>query len=322
MRDEMMAEVLCFPFEVLTKERINLVGGKAANLGELVRAGFPVPPGFVISANAFAGFMESSGLTHEVAKVLAEIDRGDSSQLRVAEEKLRGFVESNEISKKLKDEILIHYKALGNGIRVAVRSSATAEDLACASFAGQQDTCLNIIGELDLLKAIRHCWSSLFTAQAIYYRCRKGFDDIKVKMAVVVQQMVDSEKSGVIFTIDPVSRNPYQMLVEAVWGLGEGIVSGKITPDHYKIDRETFEILFKFIAKKTEMYSMDSHPGVCLMEVPPAKVETPVLNEDELHRLVDLGNQVEKHYRYPQDIEWCIDRNRIYLLQSRPITNL
>jgi pyruvate,water dikinase len=205
---------------------------------------------------------------------------------------------------------------------VAVRSSATAEDLAGASFAGQQETMLNVAGEEKLIEAVRRCWSSLFTAQAIFYRSQRGFDETPVSMAVVVQKMVDSEKSGVSFTVDPVLRNHYQMVIEGVWGLGEGVVSGQITPDHYKLDRETYEIVFEFLPNKKIMFCRSSHDGVEVLPVPEDRVSARVLSDGELHQLVDLGNQVEDHFGCPQDIEWAVENGVIYLLQSRPITCL
>jgi pyruvate,water dikinase len=208
-------------------------------------------------------------------------------------------------------------------VRVAVRSSATAEDLAGASFAGQQETILNVTGGDDLLDAVLRCWSSLYTSQAIFYRHQRGFDGTQVSMAVVVQQMVDAEKSGVIFTVDPVTRNRFNMVIEAVWGLGEGIVSGAFTPDHYKLDRETYEVIHEFVPRKPLMYTRGSGGhGVVKSEVPSDRVSARVLADAELRELVDLGNRIEEHFGCPQDIEWGIEGGRIYLLQSRPITCL
>jgi pyruvate,water dikinase len=178
------------------------------------------------------------------------------------------------------------------------------------------------VGEEALLDAVRRCWSSLFTSQAIFYRCQRGFDDSQVAMGVVVQKMIDSEKSGVSFTVDPVMRNHYQMVIEGVWGLGEGIVSGQITPDHYKLDRETYEVTFEFIPDKKIMYCQEGTHGVVVKQVPAEKVSARVLTADELRYLVDLGNRIEEHFGCPQDIEWGIKDGVVYLLQSRPITCL
>jgi pyruvate,water dikinase len=226
------------------------------------------------------------------------------------------------IPEAMERAILEHYRRLGDDVPVAVRSSATAEDLAGASFAGQQETFLNVAGEEALLDAVRDCWSSLFTAQAIFYRCQRGFDDREVSMGVVVQKMVNAEKSGVSFTVDPVLRNRSQMVIEAVWGLGEGVVSGEITPDHHKLDRETCEILFEFVPDKKIMFCRDAAGGVVKLPVPADKVSARVLSDDELRQLVELGNQIEEHFGCPQDIEWGVKDGTIHLLQSRPITCL
>jgi pyruvate,water dikinase len=181
---------------------------------------------------------------------------------------------------------------------------------------------LNIYGDADLIQAVLHCWSSLFTCQAIYYRHRNGFDDAHVSMAVVVQKMVNAEKAGVIFTVDPISRNPYQAVVEGVYGLGEGIVSGTITPDHYKVDRDTLEITFKYLAPKTMMFTKDAAGGIIETPVPEGLKDQAVLSEDELRLLVGMANRVEEHFGVPQDIEWGAEDDVFYLLQSRPITTL
>lgn len=315
-------ERMCRWFAEISRNDVALAGGKGANLGDMVQAGLPIPPGFVILASAYRRVSEALGLDAQIARILGDVDYSDSSGLQRAEHQVRALFADIPIPEDLRDEILAHYRALGPESSVAVRSSATAEDLAGASFAGQQETFLNVVGEDDLLRAVRGCWSSLFTSQAIFYRRQKGFEHSEVSMAVVVQKMVNSEKSGVTFTVDPVMRNHFQMTIEAVWGLGEGIVSGMITPDHYKVDRETCEIVYEFVPEKHIMVCRDRHCGVITLEVPPDKVATKVLTLDELRQLVDLGNKVERHFGCPQDIEWASEGGVIYLLQSRPITCL
>jgi len=287
----------------------------------MTQAGLPIPPGFVICAPAYREAVEGCGLDTQINELLAGLDRNSADQLREAERQIRSLFEDIVINDQLRHLILERYRALGNDVRVAVRSSATAEDLAGASFAGQQETILNVVGA-DLLNAVRRCWSSLYTAQAIFYRHQRGFDSSQVLMAVVVQEMVDSEKSGVTFTVDPVLRNHFNMVIEAVWGLGEGVVSGAITPDHYKIDRETYEIVYEFVPEKRVMFCQDGDHGVVRLEVPPDRVSARVLTHDELKELVNLGNKVEEHFGCPQDIEWGIKDSQIYLLQSRPVTCL
>jgi pyruvate, water dikinase len=312
----------CLPFVEISRRDVPLAGGKGANLGDMVQAGLPVPPGFVITAAAYRKMFESSGLASKVCDCLQFIDREDNQALMEVEHKIRSLFQQESMDPVLCTEILEHYYSLGENISVAVRSSATAEDLVGASFAGQQNTFLNVYGDGDLIQAVLNCWSSLFTCQAIYYRYRNGFDDTQVSMAVVVQKMVCADKAGVIFTVDPISRNPYQMLIEGVYGLGEGIVSGAITPDHFKIDRETLEIRFKYIAPKGLMFTKDCGCGCIEVPIPEELKNQPVLNEQELELLVKMANQVESHFGSPQDIEWGAEDNQFYLLQSRPITTL
>lgn len=322
-----MPRNLCVWFNEITREDVLLAGGKGANLGDMVQANLPIPPGYVITAPAYRQLVEHTELDTKIDDMLLDLDRSVCDQLQTIEPQIRELFVDIPIPDELQRSILACYRELGENVPVAVRSSATAEDLAGASFAGQQETILNVLGAQALLDAVRRCWSSLFTAQAIFYRCQQGFDDSQVSMGVVVQKMVNSEKSGVSFTVDPVLRNRYQMVIEGVWGLGEGIVSGQITPDHYKLDRETYEITYEFVPEKKIMYcrkpgSAGGAGGVQIVPVPPDKVSTRVLTDDELRRLVDLGNHIEEHFGCPQDIEWGIEGGTIYLLQSRPITCL
>ncbi len=315
-------ERACLYFGEVCRTDTPVAGGKGANLGDMAQAGLPVPPGFVICAPAYRRVVECCGLEREITAVLSTLDRNDTRQLQEAERRIRSLFVDLPIDEALRAEILEKYRALGTDVRVAVRSSATAEDLAGASFAGQQETILNVVGEEALLDAIRRCWSSLYTSQAIFYRRERGFQSARVSMAVVVQKMVNSEKSGVTFTVDPVLRNHYEMVIEAVWGQGEGIVSGALTPDHYKVDRETYEVVYEYVARKEFMFIQDSREGIVRVAVPPEKVSARVLTDDEIRRLVDLGNRVEAHFGSPQDMEWGIEGGEIYLLQSRPITVL
>jgi pyruvate,water dikinase len=317
-----MTDKRCVWFNELTRNDVPLAGGKGANLGDMFQAGLPVPPGFVISAPAYRQVVQQADLENRISDLLLDLDRSVCEQLQNVEPLIRDLFTDVPIPAALEDAIVSCYRQLGDEVLVAVRSSATAEDLAGASFAGQQETLLNVFGAEALLRAVRRCWSSLFTSQAIFYRYQQGFDDSQVSMGVVVQRMVNSDKSGVSFTVDPVLRNHYQMVIEGVWGLGEGIVSGQITPDHYKLDRETYEISFEFIPDKQTMFCQDGLSGVVVQPVPAERVSARVLNDDELRRLVDLGNQVEDHFGCPQDIEWTVEDGVIYLLQSRPITCL
>ncbi len=322
-----MSDKLIVWFDEIGRQDVPLAGGKGANLGDMVRAGMPVPPGFVITAPAYRLLIEQAGLAAQIDGLLCGLDRNACEAVQSIEPRIRELFVHIPIPGELEQAIVSSYRQLGDNEPVAVRSSATAEDLAGASFAGQQDTILNVVGEEELLQALRRCWSSLFTSQAIFYRNQRGFNDSDVSMAVVVQKMVNSEKSGVSFTVDPVFRNPYQMVIEAVWGLGEGIVSGRITPDHYKIDRETCEVTFEYVPAKTIMYSRkiqmgERCGGVEVLPVPEDQTKARVLTDLHLQQLVHLGNLIESHFGCPQDIEWGIEGDTVYLLQSRPITSL
>jgi pyruvate,water dikinase len=317
-----MTEKMCLKFDEITRNDVPVAGGKGANLGDMAQAGLPVPPGFVISAQAYRKAVFETGLDKKIASLLENVDRNDCNALTKVEVEVRNLFQGLALDDALRAEILQHYHELGDNPPVAVRSSGTAEDTAVASFAGQQSTFLNIYGDDEVIHAVLMCWASLFNSQAVFYRHRNGFDDNKVSIAVVVQRMINSEKSGVMFTVDPISKNPYNISVEGVYGLGEGIVSGEITPDHFKIDRETYEILYSYKAPKNLMYCKDGVCGVIKVDVPEQLASQSVLDEEELKQLVDIANKVEKHFGCPQDIEWGAEGNHIYLLQSRPITIL
>lgn len=317
-----MQERWCVLLGDIGREDVALAGGKGANLGDMVRAGLPIPRGFVVCSPSFRKVVEGCKLHTRIKDWLAGLNYESAGELKRVEQQIRRLFDDIPIEGELRKTILEKYQSLGDEAIVAVRSSATAEDLAGASFAGQQETLLNVSGEEALLEAIRRCWSSLYTSQAIFYRHQKGFDHSHASMAVVVQQMVNSEKSGVIFTVDPVHRNRSHMIIEAVWGLGEGIVSGAITPDHYKVDREECRIVYEYIPQKLVMFCRGVENGAIKVEVPREKGSARVLKDDELKQLVNLGNKVEEHFGSPQDIEWAIEGDLIYLLQSRPITCL
>ncbi|HOK28870.1 MAG TPA: PEP/pyruvate-binding domain-containing protein, partial [Methanomassiliicoccaceae archaeon] len=223
----------------------------------------------------------------------------------------------------LEELIISEYEKLGNGSNplVAVRSSATAEDLPTASFAGQQDTFLNVSNPQSLLESIKRCWSSLFTPRAIAYRVQKGFDHASVKLAVVVQRMISSDRSGIMFTVDPNSELPH-IIIEAGYGLGEALVGGKVTPDTYCVDKFHRKILNKRISNQTWML-IRGESGECMrMEVPSEITKEQKITDKQIYELAEIGNQIEMHYNKPMDIEWCIEKDQIYIVQARPITTL
>ncbi len=306
----------------ISADDIDIVGGKGASLGELTAAGLPVPPGFVVTAGTYRTFIEEAGIDEELFEAV-DIDPEDSSALRAAADRAHELITGTELTTGVRQEILSSYRDMGSHEEpfVAVRSSATAEDLPDASFAGQQETFLNV-REQQLLDRVRECWASLFTQRAIYYRQRQGFPHDAVDIAVVVQQMVDADKSGVMFTSHPSTGDP-QMVIEAAWGLGEAVVSGSVSPDNYVYDRDAGELSEFTVADKKMKMIKDPEKGETVeLDVDPARREKRVLSEDTLEELVELGEQVETHYDTPQDVEWATVEGEVYMLQSRPITTI
>ena len=308
--------------EEIRKEDIAAVGGKGASLGEMSSMGLPVPGGFVVTSRAFRHFLIETGIEQPLFSNLENLNVDDNNALEQASKKARALVMKAKMPASLKERIRESYQKLnGGGMVVAVRSSATAEDLPDASFAGQQETFLNIKGEKNLLDAVQKCWASLYGARAIYYRAKQGFDDRSVNIAVVVQQMINSEKAGVMFTSHPVTGEPLT-IIEGSWGLGEAVVSGSVSPDKYVYDQRTEIVIDKLIAqKKTEIVSDGEH-GTKTLEIGKERQETPVLSDDEVARLATYGKVAETHYGIPQDVEWSIVGETIYILQSRPITTI
>jgi len=299
---------------------LETVGGKAASLGEMTAADLPVPPAFVVTADTYRSFIETTGIDEELFD-LVDIETEDSEALADAAEAAQELILETPMPEELHDEILGAYAELGDDVPVAVRSSATAEDLPDASFAGQQDTYLNVTGEA-LVDRVRECWASLFTQRALYYRNEQGFENDLVDIAVVVQQMVDSEKSGVMFTSHPSTGAPV-VTIEAAWGLGEAVVSGAVTPDNYVVDRASGEIRDETVAQKKVMHVRDEETGETVeRQVSEAKQGTRVLSDEELEELRDIGEMIEEYYGEPQDVEWAIYEGEVYLLQSRPITTI
>ena len=313
-------------FKDTGKEDIPLVGGKCANLGELTgRIGVPVPNGFAITADAYKFFLTKTGAVRTIESLLSKIDMADMESLKETSDKIRKHIEGLPMPKEMEKEIIAAYRELcqssgKKNLPVAVRSSATAEDLPGASFAGQQDTYLNVT-EKDLLSSVRKCWSSLFTSRAIVYRKEKGFSNDAVLISVAVQELVFSRAAGVMFTIEPVSGAKDSIVINASWGLGEAVVSGQVTPDEYVVEKGSFRILEKHVVKKEREIISDKKGGTAWVAVPREMREKPVLDDETIVRLAQYGIQIETHYGVPQDIEWATDeRGRIFILQARPET--
>ncbi len=326
-------------FSEMNKNSGNIAGGKGANLAEIYNLKVAVPPGFVVTAQAYDYFIEIAGIKQKIRELLSTINYEDTKQLDKITKNIRALIEDSEFPEEMKEEIIESYEQLDENPEdfrskpvsdilnaaheptfVAVRSSATAEDLAGASFAGQQDTFLNVKGKEDLLHNIKMCFASLFTSRATYYRNKKGFKHDQVSLAVVVQKMIDSDKSGVIFSKDP-SYNNENVIIEAVWGLGEGIVSGKVTPDRYVVSKD-FNILEKTIADKKIALTRDSGGGKAIVKLREEKSKHQVLKDHEIEKLAEIAIKLEEHYGKPQDIEFAIEDDEIYIVQTRPITTM
>jgi len=312
-------------FNEVTKKDIPLVGGKGANLGEMTNAQIPVPPGFIVTSNAYFDFLRQTKLVDKIRQLLEPLDVNDSKRLQQVAAQVRQIISDAAMPPEIAREIERAYIKMGRGL-VAVRSSATAEDLPEASFAGQQRTFLNVQGEKEVVVAVQGCWASLFEARAIFYREQQGFDHFNVGLAVPVQRMVESHTSGVMFTIEPVTNDANKVVVEAVFGLGETIVSGEVTPDLYVIDKEKQKIISKEIAEQQWQLirnpAADDKEANIQVALPEVVQTQQKLSDDEIIQLVKLGKQLEDHYQFPQDIEWAKENNEIYIVQTRPVTTI
>jgi pyruvate,water dikinase len=312
-------------FDEIPDEELALkAGGKGASLCRLSRGNLPVPPGFIVKSEAFDSFMEKNGLFDRLINILGGIDVEDNQQLADTAQSIRGMIMGTKITPDVDEMIRSYYAKLGDSENppVAVRSSGTAEDLDDASFAGQQETYLYMIGEKTISHYIKMCWASLYNDRAIFYRKHKGFNERDISIAVVVQRMVASEKSGVMFTVNPITGDKNECMIEGSWGLGEAIVSGMVTPDSYVVSKGG-SIKDVFVSEKeTMVVRRKDEPGVEEAEVPENKKNLQVLSEIEIKSLVDLAIKVEDYFGKAQDIEWAIEGDQLYLLQSRPITTL
>lgn len=315
-------KAMILPFENIRAADLPLVGGKGANLGELMHAGFPIPAGFCVTTAAFAQFIAACP---EANALYAQLDTVTTSDLDAAR-RVGQFVRETLLTVPMPPTIAadIHtaWQHIGTDEAYAVRSSATAEDLPDASFAGQQDSYLNVIGEEALLDAVRRCWVSLFTDRAILYRIQNGFPHREVQLAVVVQQMVMSETSGILFTADPLTGHRHTATIDASYGLGEALVSGLVSPDNYRVDKRDMTIIERQIADKQIAIYPEKAGGVRQVDLTHAQRTQTVLTDKQIIDLAQLGTRVEAHYGTPQDIEWAIVGEQLYLLQARPITLL
>ena len=313
---------LVLPFECIRASDVPFVGGKGANLGELTASGFPVPGGFCVTATAFECFTRSLANTNELYAQLDLLQSDDLDQVRQVAEQVRDILHGTAIPDAVLQAITQAWRTSGRDYAYAVRSSATAEDLPDASFAGQQDTYLNIHGEASLLESVRKCWASLYTDRAILYRLQQGFDQRNIRIAVVVQRMVEPHVSGILFTAEPVTGNRSLISINASFGLGEALVSGIVSPDVYQVDKQQQAITGRQITDKQVLIRALPQGGVEQVAVEGEMRQQPALTDAQVLALAALGGRIEQHYGTPQDIEWAHNDEGFFILQARPITTL
>jgi len=330
-------------FSEISNNDVQTCGGKGASLGEMYNIGLPIPPGFVITAEAYKNFLEINRIDKQIYNILSTIDLNDSKGIELKSNEIQEIILKSEIPKELKDEITESYENLdvneevlkfnnksalsiiktGRSLPyVAVRSSATAEDSPEFSFAGQQSTYLNVKGISSLLISVKKCWASLFTARSIYYREKNKIKHETVFLAVVIQKMVNSYSSGIMFTINPVTNNENEIVIESGYGLGELIVSGTVNPNNYVIDKENMTIKSKTTPKQDNMLVREEMLGKNIKRKIPENYPEQVLNDSQIISLANYGVKIEKHYQKPMDIEFAIENSKIYIVQSRPVTTL
>jgi pyruvate,water dikinase len=312
----------------IDKSNLAAAGGKGASLGELAGFGIPVPPGFVLTADAYYRFLDSTNLRDQITELLGELDASSSESIATVAGRIQSAMMAAPMPQGISDALKVAYAGMGEGL-VAVRSSATAEDLPEASFAGQQSTYLNIEGAGPLVHFVQECWASLFEPRAIAYRVEQGFEHMHVGIAVVVQRMVQSEASGVMFTVEPVSNDGTKIVIEAVFGLGESLVSGVVTPDLYLVDKGSLRVVEEKIARQP--WKLVRNPDFRPDGNEEPNIEAPIpadqqgerkLSQDLAVALAHMGRQIEFHYGHAQDVEWAMEGGTLYVVQSRPVTTL
>src|SRR5215217_4893220 len=311
-------------FDEIRKDDIALVGGKGANLGELSHAGLPVPPGYVVTTTAYDTFVEANGIGDAIVGRALATRADDPSSFEEVAEGIRALFSGGKVPEEMGDEIRAAYHELSEDALetpVAVRSSATAEDLPAMSFAGQQETYLNVRGAEALLEAVKNCWASLWTARAMAYRARQGIGPATVSLAVVVQRMVESEAAGVMFTANPSNGRRDQTTISAAWGLGESVVSGSVTPDSMVVEKGSGRVLSRETTNK-EVMTVYIESGTAERPVPEALERQPVLDDETAATLSRYGTTIEHTFGTPQDIEWALAGGEFFIVQSRPITAL
>lgn len=314
-------------FSEVTREDVALAGGKGASLGEMAHAHIPVPPGFIVIADAYSRFLEEAEIIPTIRDLLDKIDFTDSTQLIDIATQIQNVIIGSKIPDDIAKDIEFAYEQMGDGA-VAVRSSATAEDSPDISFAGQHSTFLNVIGGKEVVEAVRKCWASIFEPRAIAYRYQNDIDHLEIKMAVPVQKMIQPRVSGVMFTVEPVLKDKDQILLEAVYGLGEALVSGEVTPDEYIVNKKSLGIMEKSVVpQKTEIVRntmpwRTADTANIKIEVAKDRQNKQKLSDDKIKSVAQLGRDLEELYGFPVDIEWAMENDDVYVIQTRPITTL
>ena len=310
-------------FETLSKSDVAIAGGKGANLGEMTRAGLPVPPGFAVSAGAYRDFI-SAGLSDLMTVRIMELNVEDHVQLEAVATELQAAIRSTAVPSPIADELTAAYEELCTrtgeiDVPVAVRSSATMEDTEAASFAGMNRSFLNVRGTDELLQQLREVWASLYSPRVIYYRRQLGLES-EPEIAVIVQQMINSETSGVAFSVDPATGDPRKIVIEGAFGLGETVVSGQVEPDHYEVNKSDLSLSKVHIGYKRFMLTRGRDGRNLRVDLPPSRADARVLTDDQIRRVAQLVRQDEAHYGTPQDTEWAFAGDNLYIVQSRPVT--
>ncbi len=307
-------------FSEISKNDAAIAGGKGASLGEMTQAGIPVPPGFVILSSAFERFLEEADLNQELDAIFHTVNHEEIHTVELASEKIHQLIMEVKMPEEIAKQIRAEFGKLGAEY-VAVRSSATAEDGASAAWAGQLDTYLNTTAD-TLIENMQKCWASLFTPRAIFYRFEKGMHGQNISVAVVVQKMVQSEVSGIGFSVHPVTEDRNQMIIEASFGLGEAVVSGQITPDSYVIEKMPRRIVDKNITYQDKALWRSGKGGNEWRELTKEEGSKPALTDEQVFQLAKIVLGIEQHYGFPVDVEWAFKAGKFYITQSRPITTL
>jgi pyruvate, water dikinase len=313
-------------FNEIDKDMTQECGGKASHLGELMKAGFNVPPGFCVISEALFYHLERNAIHKNIFDIAETFNFEDLDDIEKKTAQIRSLIESVEVPEDLGTEILGAYQELAAAgdpdPLVAIRSSVAIRDSTISSFPGLMDTFHYVRGDNEIVKYVKKCWASVWSDRAAFARKNKGMDHAKALISPTVQVMINSDVAGIIFTANPVTSSREEMMIESNWGIGESVVSGQTQPDHYILDKNTLEVRSRKIAKKSKMIAKGQGGGREWFDIDPKKADIPTLTADQIAELARVAIAIEKHYDYPQDIEWAYEQGKLYILQSRRITTL